>query len=128
MAAGNSSYVEFVMDQLASLRGIASGPFFGGVALTSDGTQFAMIMGNSLYFVVDDTTRPGYEKMGGDCFSYDTKQKRVAVKKYYSVPADLIEDQERLVALARESIRVAGSAKKSPTKRSNRSRVKRASV
>jgi DNA transformation protein len=87
-----------------------------------------MIMGSSLYFVVDDTTRPRYEKMGSGCFSYDTKKKRVAVKKYYSVPADLIEDQEQLVALAQESIRVARSAKKSPTKRSNRSRVKRAPV
>jgi DNA transformation protein len=74
MTTGNNSYVEFVMDQLASLRGIASGSFFGGVGLTSAGTQFAMIMGNSLYFVVDDTTRPRYEKMGSGCFSYDTKK------------------------------------------------------
>jgi len=66
--------------------------------------------------------------MGSDCFSYDTKKKRVAVKKYYSVPADMLEDQEQLVALARESIRVARSAKKSPAKRSNQSRVKRASI
>jgi DNA transformation protein and related proteins len=115
----NNSYVAFVMDQLASLRGIASGSFFGGVGLTSGGTQFAMIMGNSLYFVVDDTTRPKYEKMGSSCFSYDTKKKRVAVKKYYSVPADLIEDQEQFVALAKESIRVAGLAKQSPAKKSS---------
>jgi hypothetical protein len=34
MRADNNSYVDFVMDQLASLRGVASGPFFGGVGLT----------------------------------------------------------------------------------------------
>jgi DNA transformation protein len=128
MTAGSHSYVDFVMDQLGSLRGVASGPFFGGIGLTSAGTQFAMIMGNSLYFVVDDTTRAKYEKMGSVCFSYDTKKKRVAVRKYYSVPADLIDDQEQLVTLAQESIRVAKSANKSSTKRSNRSRVNRAPI
>lgn len=126
MTASSNDYVEFVMDQLASLQGIASGRFFGGVGLSSAGTQFAMVMGSSLYFVVDDATRQKYEKMGSTCFSYNTRKGRVAVRKYYAVPADLIEDQEQLVALAQESIQVARSIQKSPTKRSSRSRVKRA--
>lgn len=116
------------MDQLAPLRGIATGRFFGGVGLSSAGTQFAMVMESSLYFVVNDATRSRYEKMGSSCFSYSTRKGRVAVRKYYAVPADLIEDQERLVAFAQESIRVAREANQSPTKRSNRSRVKRAPV
>lgn len=125
MTASSNDYVEFVMDQLASLQGIASGRFFGGVGLFSAGTQFAMVMGNSLYFVVDDATRSKYEKMGSTCFSYNTRKGRVAVRRYYAVPAELIEDQEQLVALAQESIQVARSIQKSPTKRPSRSRVKR---
>lgn len=126
MTASSNDYVEFVMDQLASLQGMASGRFFGGVGLSSAGTQFAMVMGSSLYFVVDDATRSKYEKMGSTCFSYNTRKGRVAVRKYYAVPAELIEDQEQLVALAQESIQVARSIQKGPTKRSSRSRVKRA--
>ena len=128
MTAGGNDYVEFVMDQLASLRGVASDRFFGGVGLSSGGTQFAMVMGSSLYFVVNDATRLRYEKMGSSCFSYSSKKGRVAVRKYYAVPVELIEDQEQLVALAQESIRVAKSANQGPAKRSNRSRVKRAPV
>lgn len=128
MTASNNDYVEFVMDQLASLRGIARGRFFGGVGLSSAGTQFAMVMGNTLYFVVNDATRSKYEKMGSSSFSYSTSKRRIVVRKYYAVPAELIEDHEQLVALAQESIRVATSAKPSPTRRSNRSRVKRAPV
>ncbi len=89
-----------------------------------------MIMGNSLYFVVDDSTREKYEKMGSGCFSYLTKKGRVQVKKYYAVPAELIEDQEQLVLLAREAIRVAGfqsNKKKTSANRSKPSRSKRTS-
>jgi DNA transformation protein len=71
-----------------------------------------MVMSGTLYFVVDSSTRPNYEAFGSKCFSYSTKKKIVAVKKYYSVPADIIEDQDRLIALAKDAIRVANSAKK----------------
>ncbi len=124
MSAGSVDYVEFVKDQLGSLRGVSTSRFFGGTGLSSEGTQFAMIMGGSLYFVVDERTRPKYERMGSSCFAYDKKNGRVAVGKYYAVPAELLEDQEQLVSLARESIRVASSLKGSRTSRSTRSRAK----
>lgn len=126
MTAVSREYVAYVLDQLAALREVTSRRFFGGIGLTSAATQFAMLMGSTLYFVVDDTTRPKYEKMGSGCFSYKSKKGRVDVKKYYAVPADMIEDQERLVALARESIRIASYGQQGPTNRSTRSRVKRA--
>lgn len=125
MSAGSDDYAEFVKDQLSSLGGVSTSRFFGGTSLSSEGTQFAMIMGSSLYFVVDDSTRPKYERMGSSCFSYDTKKGRVAVGKYYAVPAELLEDQEQLVSLARESIRVASALKGNRISRSTRSRVKR---
>ena len=128
MSAGSSDYVEFVKDQLTSLRGVSSGRFFGGIGRSSEGTQFAMIMGNALYFVVDDSTRTNYEKMGSGCFSYNTKKGRVDVRKYYAVPAELIEEQEELTALARESIRIASMSKSSPTSRSSTTRPKRRAV
>ncbi len=125
MTTDSNDYVKYVLDQLASLRSITSNRFFGGVGLSSAGTQFAMVMESSLYFVVNDATRPKYEKMGSHSFSYSTKKKQVAVKKYYAVPAELIEDSEQLVALAKESILAAQSAKKNPTKRATRARTKR---
>src|SRR5262247_3171703 len=106
MSTSSNDYAEFVKDQLAQLGGVSAGRFFGGVGLSSGGTQFAMIMESSLYFVVDDSTRPRYEEMRSSCFSYSTRKGRIAVKRYYLVPAGLIDDQEELVKLARESIRV----------------------
>jgi DNA transformation protein and related proteins len=110
---GNSlDYVEFVKEQLASIPRVESGRFFGGVGLSMDGVQFAMLMGNTLYFAVNDATRPSYEQLGSHCFWYKTKKGQVDVKKYYEVPGEMLEDQNRLVLLAKESIQVARKAKK----------------
>jgi DNA transformation protein and related proteins len=100
-------FLLFIKEQLASLHDLASRRLFGGAGLCADGIQFAMLQGNTLYFVVDDSTRPAYEAMGSPCFSYDTSQRHVNVRRYYAVPAELIEDRERLGALARESLAVA---------------------
>lgn len=112
MAGSSLDYVEFVKEQLASIPGVESGRFFGGVGLSIGGVQFAMLMGNALYFAVNDATRPSYEQMGSHCFWYKTKKGRVDVKKYYEVPGQILEDQDRLVLLAKESIQVAHKAKK----------------
>jgi DNA transformation protein len=117
MATGSNHFVEYLLEQLAPLGGALSKSFFGGVALVYGDTQFAMVMGSELYFVVDDVTRTNYERMGSNCFSYATTKGRVAVRKYYTVPAELIEDQDRLVVLALESIRVASALKAPLTQR-----------
>ncbi len=112
MTKSSRDYIEFVMEQLSSIQQIQSGRFFGGIGLSADGVQFAMLMHNSLYFVVSDKTRPKYQKMGSHCFWYTTKRGRVDVKKYYEVPGEIIDDQEQLALLASESIHVAREAKK----------------
>lgn len=117
MSSGSAEYAEFIMDQLGGLRGVVAKRFFGGVALYADAVQFAMIMGSSLYFRVDDETRPKYERMGSTCFSFMKQDRRVDVRRYFLVPVELIEDQERFVPLAKESIVAATAAKQVPKKR-----------
>jgi len=120
MSSGSADYAEFVMDQLGGLRGVVSKRFFGGFALYADGVQFALIMGSSLYFLVDDATRPAYERMGSTCFSFMKQDRRIDVRKYFVVPVELIEDQDQLIPLARESIRAATAARQAPKKRARK--------
>lgn len=108
----SSGYAEFVKEQLASIHGLQGKRLFSGVGLSAHGVQFAMIVGNVLYFVVDDTTRPAYEAMGSQCFSYTTKLRRVEVRRYYEVPAEVIEDHQRLAMLARESLEIAAQPRR----------------
>jgi DNA transformation protein len=111
VSAGSASFVEFIVEQLAGMEQLQSKRFFGGIGLVSGDTQFAMLMGNTLYFAVNDSTRPQYEHMGSQCFAYDTKARRVQVKKYFEVPAETLEDPTALLALAQQALETARQAK-----------------
>ncbi|SER03234.1 DNA transformation protein [Solimonas aquatica] len=80
---------------------------FGGHCLYARGTPFALVLNDTLYFCVDDQTRPRYQAMGSSCFTYETARKRVALARYYQVPGELIEDAEPLLELAREAVAAA---------------------
>ena len=110
MTANSSDFNAFILEQLQAIPVLRSKPFFGGTGLTTHGLQFAMLMGNTLYFVVDDKTRPAYEALGGVSFSYQTAKKKVNVKKYFSVPAHVIEEEDELMVWARTSIQIAKQA------------------
>lgn len=112
MTGSTQEYIDYVLEQLQSVHALTSGRFFGGLGVKSGRVQFAMIMGNSLYFVVDDSTRPKYEAMGSTCFWYTTKKGRINVRKYYRVPDELFEDQALLLQWAQEAARIADTLKK----------------
>lgn len=107
MTAASPEYLRLVMDLLAPAGAVRTRRFFGGTGLILDGVQFAMIMGNSLYFCVDDETRPGFREAGCQPFSYATRKKRVTVERYWSAPAEDFEDEGALVDRAGQALAVA---------------------
>lgn len=110
--SASTEYTEYILELLEPLGPITTGRFFGGVGLAGNGVQFAMLMGNSLYFVVDDTTREKYTAAGMMCFSYLTKKGRVQVRRYFELPEEVLTDPAELRRWAHEAMRVAGKAKK----------------
>ena len=106
MTASNE-FIEYVMELLEPIAVMDGGKFFGGFGIKSNSIQFAMIMDNSLYFVVNDETRPKYEKLKKKPFSYQTKKGTVNVKRYYEVPEDLFDEPDDLIKWAKESIDIA---------------------
>jgi DNA transformation protein and related proteins len=70
-----------------------------------------MIMGNSLYFVVDKDTRGKYEQAGMQPFSYTTKKGHIHVRRYFELPEDILTDPEQLRVWASEAMFIAGSTK-----------------
>ncbi|VAW92225.1 hypothetical protein MNBD_GAMMA23-264 [hydrothermal vent metagenome] len=95
--SASPEFIDYVKELFIPLGNITDGKFFGGFAFKSGSKQFAMIMGNTLYFCVNNQTRPKYESIGMEPFSYSTKKGVVKVKKYFSTPEHLFEDQEELV-------------------------------
>lgn len=109
--SASAEFVEYIKDQFQPLGDLKKGGFFGGYAFKKYDTQFAMIMGNTLYFCVNDVTRPLYIAEEMEPFSYTTKKGTIQVKKYYTAPETLFEDQELLLDWARQAIEAACSYK-----------------
>lgn len=96
--AVSSSYFEFVVEQLAEIVPIRSRRMFGGVGIYGDGLFFAIIADDVLYFKVDDSNRPDYERLGMAQFMN---------MQYYQLPADLLEDPDELGEWVEKSLAVA---------------------
>lgn len=107
MTSSTKEYTDYVLESLKPIDAISSGKFFGGQAVSCQTVQFAMIMGNSLFFVVDDSSRGKYIEMGTQCFWYTKKTGRVNVKKYHEVPSEVLEKKSMLLDWAKESITIA---------------------
>lgn len=120
----STEYTKYVLELLEPIGPVRTGRFFGGVGISKGALQFAMIMGNSLYFAVDDDTRKKYEQAGMQPFSYMTKKGRVQVRKYFELPEDVLTDPEQLRLWTNEAMCAAGKTKK-PKKTLDRTRQKR---
>jgi DNA transformation protein and related proteins len=108
----SKEYTEYVLEFLESVCLVRSSRFFGGVGVSYDFVQFAMIMDNSLYFVVDEDSRKKYERLGMQPFSYMTKKRQIQVRKYFEIPEEILTDSEQLQVWVNESIQAAIKTKK----------------
>ncbi len=115
--ASDSSYAAYITEQLAPLGRLTTSRFFGGTGFSFDSVQFGMIIQETLYFVVDDSSRSKYEALGSKCFSYSTKKGLIQVRRYFEAPLDVLDAQSELLGLARESIEIARRTDKSSKKR-----------
>ncbi|NQY93871.1 MAG: TfoX/Sxy family protein [Campylobacteraceae bacterium] len=100
-------FINYIKELFLPLGPLKEGRFFGGFSFKKEGKQFAMIMGNTLYFCVNNETRRKYEDLGMEPFSYTTKKGLVLVKKYYGAPHDLFDNEDKLILWANEAINAA---------------------
>ncbi len=104
----SAEYVEYIKELLGDFPELTVKKYFGGVAFRSSyfgkDTQFATILGDVLYFVVDDITRPEFIAKGMKPFSYDKQDKTVIVKKWFSAPEELFDDEELMREWAMEAL------------------------
>ena len=105
------SFRSFVLEQLArTTPGIRARSMFGGVGIYAADLFFALLDDDTLYFKVDDMTRPQFEERGmGPFRPYGEGGE---VMRYYEVPAEVLEDPESLRAWVEAAIAVARRAKR----------------
>lgn len=90
-----------LVEELDSLGAVSWRKMFGGAGVFVDGSMFALIDSDArLHLKVDDSNRAQFEAAGSE------KHGRMP---YYSVPADVLEDDAVLLEWARGSAAIANS-------------------
>ena len=108
----SAEFKDYILEHIAPILPIKTTRFFGGVGLTYNAVQFGIMIGNNLYFVVDDNTRAKYVQAGMQAFSYLTKKGHVQVHRYYELPEEILTDAVQLHIWALEAINIANLTKK----------------
>ena len=105
-------YRDWVLEQLRDAGNVTGRSMFGGYSLYLEGVIFALIAQDVLYFKVDETNRAEYVAAGMGPFHPFGEDQPMS---YYEVPADILEDPDRLRAWAEASAAI--SRKKSRRKK-----------
>ena len=98
---------------------------FSGVGLFHGGVMFGLLVRDTMYLRVDDTTRERFERAGSGPFSYQRGEREVSLSAYYVVPEDLLDQQDELLQWARDAIEAARRAASNARPARSRSGVRR---
>jgi DNA transformation protein len=113
----NPDFRDYILEQLNRLVPTTARAMFGGAGLYAEGRIFGLLDDDTLYFKTNPETRPAFETAG--CRPFQPFGPETKPMGYFEVPADAIEDPERLrpwleLALAAARAESSGKAKKRP--------------
>lgn len=98
----SENFIEYILDQLSNWDGITTRKMFGGLALYHYGQIFSFVADDVIYLKVNETTKEKFLNAGSKPFT--PFPNRPVIKSYYELPADIIEDPEKFIEWAEESL------------------------
>jgi len=101
----SEEFIDYVIDQLASLGVVLTSRMFGGVLLKVNNKQLGVIIKHTLYFKVKEPElQQKFITLGSEQFTYDRSgcDRPVVIAHWWTVPPESLENKEELVALAYE--------------------------
>ncbi len=107
----SDDYLEYLKELLEWLPQLRAKRMFGGAGLYSDEVFFAIADDAGLYLKADAHSVEFYKKGGSEQFTYESKGK-VGKMNFWSVPADVLEDDDELRTWVRVALDTALRAKK----------------
>lgn len=103
-----SSFVDYVVgDLLSGFKGVRARAMFGGYGVYRDGTMFAIIVDDELYYKVGDSNRRAFEKAGSKPFQYAAKGRKMVTMSYWKLPAEVLDDLQMLEEWTDKAMQVA---------------------
>jgi len=105
----NTSFKDFVLDQLGGLGPVRARAMFGGFGLYAGRVFFGIVHEDRLYFKVSEATRASYEGRGQAPFRPNARQ---TLKSFYEVPLAILESPAALVEWARDAAAAGGKTRR----------------
>jgi DNA transformation protein and related proteins len=107
----DSGFVSHCLELLSPLGSTSSRRMFGGYALYVDGLCMALVLQDTLYLKVDDTSRALFERAGCRPFTYSAKNQDVHSLGYYTAPDEAMESPAEMLPWARRGVAAAVAAR-----------------
>ncbi|MCK5445717.1 MAG: TfoX/Sxy family protein [Rhodospirillaceae bacterium] len=111
--AVSPDFRDYVLELLEPLGEVTARAMFGGAGIYMDGSMFALIANETLFFKTDDINRPDFEAEGMAPFSPYADKPQMTMS-YSEVPAHLMEDSDGLCEWA---TRAWEAARRNPPKK-----------
>jgi TfoX/Sxy family transcriptional regulator of competence genes/predicted nucleotidyltransferase len=108
----NNNYTEYIIALLEPLGHIKARKMFGGFGIYQGDIFFALIANDTLYFKVDDNSRPLYESYSSKPFFYEGKDGKRVTMSYWEVPVDIFENSPKLAQWVEQAVNAATQSKK----------------
>ena len=116
----SSRFVDYVVDDLlGEVEGARAKAMFGGYGIYKGDVFFAIIADDELYYKADASTQTDFKALGSQPFQYSRKDKSAVTMSYWKLPAEILDDRERLAEWTERAVRVAvsGALAKKPASR-----------
>jgi DNA transformation protein len=97
-----NEFVEFILEIMQLFGSVVAKPMFGGYGLYADGTMFALVADDTLYFKADEISKHDFIALGLAPFSYSKNGSQINMS-YYCAPDDVLEDRELMSVWAQKA-------------------------
>lgn len=110
------AYRDYVLEQLGRVVPVTYRSMFGGGGVYSGGLIFGLLAGETVYLKVDDGNRADFEAIGSGPFRPFGDE----AMGYYELPADLLEDPDRLRPWVEGALAVSARARRHSSRSAKR--------
>ncbi len=120
----SSEFIDFLLENLASIGSVQARRMFGGAGLYCDGVMFALIADDAVYLKANEATSQAFFNEGLKPFTYHGKAKPVTMS-YWRIPERLYDDRDEFVDWAEIALGVARAGAKGGAKAKRKSAAKK---
>ena len=103
---GKNEFRDHLLDLLADFGPVEARAMFGGYGIFRRNRMFAIVIDDALFFKADGKTKGDFEARGLKPFTYQRKNREVALS-YYQAPDEALEDARAMEEWAEKAYAAA---------------------